>query len=219
MKTIIFDFDGVLIETTKTKYESMLSLSEWVKPNLSLKLQQMLNDQFIGATRYDICNWLIKQTCHSDLKMNDLLFKLKSILEDNSKKIFFPTENKKILSELKAKNIDIYILSMAPSNEIIEYLGDSYTLFKEIWGSDNLNGSTKLQLVKIIKEKQNCNKDDIIFFGDTPSDLMAAEKNEVQFIRITSFIGNLSKWPHTNFKTFDNLSTAYHSLLEGWNVC
>ncbi|KAB8036821.1 HAD hydrolase-like protein [Silvanigrella paludirubra] len=218
MKCIIFDFDGVLIETTKAKYDSMLELAEFAQSGLSLKLCEKLNSDLMGATRGDICDWILKEINKYSYTKEQLLTQFQIILDLNTSSLTFSYEVKKMLTMLKSKNINLYIVSMAPINEIKKYIGDTSEVIEEIFGSEMFSGSSKSQVLKKIMMDKKYKNNDIIFIGDTPSDMLAANKNEIKFIRIESFIGNKCNWSRLDYICFNELKMAYDYLLEQINV-
>ena len=182
-KVIIFDFDGTILDTTKIKAEGFFKLYLGYGQKQALKVKEY-HLQHEGTPRNDKFKFFEEKILgnkfsnHKSIELSKKYFEI--IKSDLSSAKLIPGAlkffNKNYLS------YDLYIASSAPQTEIIElcklFKIDFY--FKGIYG----HPVKKENIVNRIISENNYCKSNIVFIGDTNSDLYLAEKNKIDFIGI-----------------------------------
>lgn len=184
IKAIIFDFDGVLVETTHIKTEAFRRLfSEW--PN---KINEIVSYHLrnMGISRYVKFKHFyenILKVPYSDEIGLELGKQFSDIVLDEINGASFIKGTKEFLEE-NFQKYSFFIASGTPQREL-----DSIVSFKGL--SKYFNGiygtpATKTEIVGNILKRYNLGNNQVVFVGDAESDKKAAEKTGIHFIlRIT----------------------------------
>lgn len=175
-KLIIWDFDGVIIESNEIRTKAF-------KKSLSF-LDQELIEKFIlyhesngGLSRYHKLDWL-QQQIDFELNKSEIL---KSFSEECYSNIVMKKpiieENLKII--LKENTHKHYIASGSDQKELRRICKklDIDRYFKNILGSP----TTKIEIIRKILLNEN-NPRDAILVGDSINDLQAAMANQIYFV-------------------------------------
>ena len=189
--TIIFDFDGVILNSnyikTKTFYDLFKSYGKKIANNA---VKYHLNNMGIPRQRkfkniYK--NILKKKISKTTLDNLEFEFKKKSLKKIHRLNVSEPLNN---FIKKKSKNYNFYISTGAPKKEVIDVLKKKklFKNFKKVYGPP----SKKAHHINIIKK---FNKSDIIFIGDSLEDYNSANKCKIKFIL---------KKNKENIKTFKN---------------
>ena len=169
MKLIIFDFDGVLIDTLSICF----SLNEEIHKDLSLKEYKSFFEGNIynNVKRFDGT----PKNYRSDF---DEQYKIKT------RELKVPQELKVILQDLSLK-YTLVIISSTPTPSIKGILDHENILlyFKDILGSDV--HKSKILKIQMIFKKYNLSSKDIVFITDTLGDIKEAKKCDVKSIAVT----------------------------------
>ena len=177
MKTnIIFDFDGVIINSHRTKTEAFNKIFLNFGKKIGYKSRNF-HLKNIGKSRYFKFKYVYKYFLKQNIN--------KKIITELDSKFEKYTLNKiinmKISSYLleflnKKKKYNFYISTSTPKNKITEILKKKKLLnyFKKIYGAPQ----SKYQHVNSIK-KNKCNS---IFIGDSIEDFKVAKKSHIMFI-------------------------------------
>lgn len=185
IKAIIFDFDGVLVESVHIKTEAFRSLfSKWpdkVDEGVSYHIKNM------GISRYVKFKHFyenILKIPYSDEIGLELGKQFSDIVLDEINRAPFIKGAKGFLEE-NFQKYSFFIASGTPQeelNSIVSFKGlNKY--FKEVFGTP----ATKTEIVGNILERYHLGNDQVVFVGDAESDKSAAEEKGVPFIlRITS---------------------------------
>ena len=189
IKALLFDFDGVILESAGLKTTAYRKLIDEQYPD---KVEDFMEYHAAneGISRYVKIQYLFKNILGievSDKRKKDLADRFSQIvfeeilqasfvkgmpgfLEDNNKKfplfIVTGTPDEEINIIIKKRKIDIY--------------------FKEIHSSPK----EKKDIIFDILNKYKWNPEEVVFFGDAQSDLRAAEETGVVFV---ARIGDNSK--------------------------
>lgn len=200
----VFDFDGVIKDSVHAKTVAFQKIYE----NEEKEILRKVKDYHLkngGMPRFQKFKYyeetLLKKKV-SDDKINELCSKFSIIVKDkviNCKPIpgilIF-------LSKLKEKRILTAINSATPLNELNEiiYKSNYDKYFDKVYGSP----SSKTENLLSIMNDYKINLDDIIFFGDAKSDLLAAQELNIDFIGVGSFLKNVNIQQSDKYFFIDN---------------
>lgn len=189
VRTIIFDFDGVIIESFDIKTQAFRELFKAYPHHLDEIVEY--HQQNGGVSRYKkfkyIYSNILKQPLDEPtyIELGEKFSKL--VVEEVKKCPYVPGALEFIRQ--KSKKLELFIASGTPEDElrsIVAARGIS-EYFKGIYGSP----ATKSEIIQEILSKENIKKKDAIFIGDTITDYNEASKIGVQFIaRINSLSNN-----------------------------
>lgn len=183
IKAIIFDFDGVLVDSAHIKTEAFRKLfSRWpekVEEIVSFHLNNM------GISRYVKFRHFYENIlgdAYSEGIGLELGRQFTNLVFEEIKKAPFISGAEEFLEEYK--NFLLFIASGTPHEELIDIV--SYKgiakYFKGIFGSP----VTKRDIIKNIFKKYSLEREQVIFVGDAESDKRAAEDAGIYFVlRIT----------------------------------
>ena len=180
-KCIIFDFDGVIVESLDIKTDAFKEIYKPYGVKIVNKVAKYHKENG-GISRYNKFNYY-----HSNYLGIDL-----SVAEKNKLSLTFSNIVKKKVSvcpyvkgalefiKSSSKIYDLYISSATPKEELFEIVSyrriDHY--FQGIYGSPE----SKSDHIKTIIKYGKYNKSDILFVGDAVTDYEAAKKMDIHFI-------------------------------------
>lgn len=173
---IIFDFDGVIINSHKTKTEAFqkIFLNFGKQTGYRSKMFHLDN---IGKSRYFKFKYIYKHFIKKKINKKIINILDNQFEKYTSKKII----NMKVSSYLldffnKKKKYNFYISTSTPKTKIVDILKQKKILkyFKKIYGAPQ----SKYQHIKSIKK----NKSESIFIGDSYEDFKVAKKLKIKFI-------------------------------------
>lgn len=183
IKAIIFDFDGVIVDSVNVKTEAF---AELYRPHGTDIEEKVINHHLNngGMSRFEKFKiyheeFLDKEI--SETEVNQLADEFsKLVIEKVINAPYIKGAHKFLKTYFK--EYDFYISSGTPTDEIKKITAsrgiDSY--FKGIFGSPR----KKEDHVKEIMENNNYDKEEVVFIGDASSDRKAARKNGVNFIGV-----------------------------------
>lgn len=216
-KIIAFDFDGVIFDSTEAKTKAFEILyKDHVHGD---KLQEIISfhkDNF-GISRYTKFKFIeetLLQKSYSEEREFELDNNFSKILENLliEQKIF-PYTNQ-LLEYLKKEMFNLIIVSGAPHNEIVEILSREHLneFFSEIYDGT----STKLEHFSMIFKKYNITNKDIIFLGDSTTDLDTAKKLNLFFISVNAnySIDSFELYRFKNIKTLYEDRKVFKRILD-----
>lgn len=174
---IIFDFDGVIINSHLTKTLAFYDVFKVYGKNVALRAKKFhLNN--IGKSRYFKFKFIFKNILKLKLtkkKIKILDEKFDFFLQEKLNKMI---PSKTLINFLKKKNRvwNLYISTGTPRAKIIKILKKKNLLiyFKKVYGSP----SSKIYHIN----KINKNNKKSIFIGDSFEDYIAAKKAKIKFI-------------------------------------
>ena len=181
-KSIIFDFDGVIIDSNKVKDKAFYSIFlDYGKNVASFSHNYHLENR--GVSRFDKVAHVIKKF---SLPKKDY----KKIINNFSSIVFKGVCESPLVEGIKEflvinhNKYNFYIISATPTDELLAILEElklkSY--FNDIYGSPN---NKKYWLADLTK-KNTILVDDSLFVGDAFSDKDAAKKYSIDFcLRLT----------------------------------
>lgn len=174
---VIFDFDGVIINSHLTKTLAFYDVFKVYGKNIALKAKKFhLNN--IGKSRYFKFKHIFKNILRLKLtkkKIKILDEKFDFFLQKKIKKM---SPSPRLINFFKKKNQiwNLYISTGTPRAKMIKILKKKklFKYFKKVYGSP----SSKIHHIKkIIK-----NNEKSIFIGDSFEDYSVAKKAKIQFI-------------------------------------
>ncbi|PWB52470.1 MAG: HAD family hydrolase [Candidatus Methanoperedenaceae archaeon] len=188
VKALVFDFDGVIIESFDIKTQAFRELFKD-----SDKVNEIVeyHKQNGGVSRYKKFKYIYKEILKQpldDKTLNDLGEKFSNlVVEEVSKCPYVPGVIEFICNNYR--KLKLFIASGTPEEElrsIVSVRGIS-KYFKGIYGSP----ATKSEILLEILGRENINNNEVIFIGDTITDYNEAAKTEVPFIaRINDLVSN-----------------------------
>ena len=174
---IIFDFDGVIINSHKVKTLAFYNIFKLYGKNIGIKAKRFHLEN-IGKSRYYKFRFILKNILKSKFtkkKMQILDKQFDYFVEKNLKKMM---PSKYLIKFLKkSKNTrNTYISTGTPQKKIIKILKEKRLLnyFNKVYGSPQ----SKIKHIKKIKK----NNKKCIFIGDSFEDFKAARFSNIKFI-------------------------------------
>jgi len=184
IKAIIFDFDGVLVESTDIKTEAFRKLfSRWpdkFDEGVAFHLKNMGLSRFLKF-KYFYEN-IIREPYSEEIGFK-LGEEFSDIVLDEIKRAPFVRGAKTFLENYYSK-YNFFIASGTPEEELREIISfkgiDGF--FTDVFGSP----LTKTEIVKNILGRDSIKSNMVVFVGDAESDRKAAEDTGVHFVlRVT----------------------------------
>ena len=181
IKTIFWDFDGVIFDSMKIKCDGFMELfKEYDK--LSLKKMEEYHYLNGGVSRFDKIEYFYIDILDKDISKNEV-----TILADKFAKIIekklFNRDNLIMDSvnfiEKNYKKYKFHIVSGAEHNELNK-ICDTFDLSKFFITIDG-SPTKKDILVQNILEEYNYDKNNCILIGDAITDYNASKKNGIGF--------------------------------------
>ena len=206
VKSIIFDFDGVILDSNKAKGQAFVELFKNQNKNIKKKIYDFhINN--IGKSRdykiKHIINNVLKEKKISKKNLSFLSKKFSTIVFEKVIKSKYIFGAKKFL-KYNSSNYDFHLSTATPYNEIISIL-EKKKILKYF---DSINGSpeSKDQHIKKILKNWKYKKKDIIFIGDSLNDYNVAKKNGIIFFAIKNEFNNFDKLKY-GFNDFRQIET------------
>jgi len=180
-KTVIFDLDGTLIDSSPGILESF----EGAFSALNIELQRPLNSSIIGPPLFESLKLLSGLSDTSVLNKLAEHFKLYYDSEGYKKTIIYPGIDI-MLADIRFLNkFNIYIATnkrILPTRKILNFLNwDS--LFDETYALDSFTPHlvSKGKLIAKILDDKNISNKNVIYIGDREDDELAAKENKIFF--------------------------------------
>ena len=181
IKNIIFDFDGVILDSIPVKTEAFRKLFQ--------NYPEKVVDKFIefhlengGMSRYEKIRYFFKELLQKNLSKEEVLYYANLYSELTKQEL---ANEKYLIKEVVnfIKNnywkYNFHIASGADKNDL-RYICDELGLTKYFL---SINGSPKIksEIVKDILEECGYKKKEIILIGDSINDYEAAKLNDIEF--------------------------------------
>ncbi|MEC8221071.1 MAG: HAD family hydrolase [Nanoarchaeota archaeon] len=168
IKAIIFDFDGVLMDSRETLHKFILIHHPEISES---EIEEIFH---VNAHSHPIIKKFVKE--HRE--EIDAFF-----LNDTTKDSFY-NGAKELIEELE-NNFQLFINTSAPTYNVKHFLSliEKENSFKEILGFDI--EVSKVKKFQMILDKYNLKKDECLFVTDTLGDLREAEEVEIKSIGVT----------------------------------
>ena len=204
IKVMIFDFDGVIIDSMKVKVSEYRRLySQFTKDESLLNEIAVIYENSIGLPREATFKKVFKDILKKSISDQEI----ERFSKEYSQAIFSRLNNVNpvngFLEYLDThKKLSKYVLSGAPHSDLT-YLMDKLRLsehFKSFKGGP----LEKKEEIINIKVQENVESKEIVYFGDQKNDYIAAKTTGVQFIGINASRG-LEKMQCKIFSNFQEL--------------
>jgi len=180
IQAIIFDFDGVILESVSVKTEAFRRLFSFTPKHVDEIIQYHKENG--GMSRYDKFRYIYKNILQEDLtqqKFVELSEKFAAIVfQEVIKAHFVPGAHE--LLELYYSKIPLYVVSATPEEElwqIIQKRGLTH-YFREVYGAPRKKSECIIEILNLTGISPDC----VMFVGDAKNDLVAARKAGVRFI-------------------------------------
>ena len=202
---VIFDCDGVILDTNKIKTEAFKkTLNKYPKEKIDKLIA--FHKENGGVSRKIKFEYFFNNIINDSdpKKVDDSLKKFKRI---SFQKLLLSRYIKgvlKFINILKKNNIKIFIVSGAIQAELrkIFLLKNKNRYFYEILGTPK----NKIDNIQIILDKYSLDINKGIFFGDSYTDYISAKKFKIKFI----FVKEKSEW--TNYKKIRKMNKINNFL-------
>ncbi|MGB7789250.1 HAD family hydrolase [Methanoregula sp.] len=206
ISTIIFDFDGVILESVTIKTEAFRVLFSDVPEHVD-EIVQFHRDNG-GMSRFDKIRYIYKNILKKDL--DQVTFE--TLSEKFSNLVFHGVLNAPFVpgaAEFLKKyssTIPLYVVSATPEKELREIMLERNLtpFFKEVYGAPR----KKNDCIDEILSKSGVPASDVLFVGDALNDLAAAQASGV------AFIGRVGRGENDIFRNYSGVKTVITDLNE-----
>jgi len=181
IKAIIFDFDGVIVESTDIKTEAFAKLFEPEGTDVVNRVVAYHKDN-MGVSRFDKFRYIYSNILHrllNDNEFNALCEKFASLVKDAV--IAAPyVKGAQEFIEGNLKQYGFFVVSATPQEEISDIIRRRGLgkMFKSVYGAP----LAKSDAVKKILQGEDISPGNALYIGDAMSDYLAAKDNRVKFI-------------------------------------
>ncbi|MBI4088142.1 HAD family hydrolase [Candidatus Kaiserbacteria bacterium] len=205
-RTIVFDFDGVIIPSEEIKIEGYSLIFSEFGEEVPERAIEEARREFVDAKgdRYDIIRSIFKRTGREgdiEKAVAEYAERYGAIVKKRIMALRVEEQVRTTLGNL-AKRFPLYINSNNPDEflrGLLRTLGVE-VFFKGIYGSSH----TKLENLQAIAREEDLKPEEIIFVGDGEGDRTAAEDFGCEFIGIAT---SLNGWSETDsFRVIISLS-------------
>jgi len=179
-KVIIFDFDGVILESVNIKTKAFLKVYEDYPEHADEISYYHLQNS--GVSRYKkfvhIHRYILKIPI-DEQKIDELAKAFSEAVLEEILKCPFVNGAQKFLDKY-SDSCHLYIASGTPENEL-RFVVDRCKLnkyFKGVYGSP----ASKSEIIKRILEMEKINNNEALFVGDAITDYRGANEAEISFI-------------------------------------
>ena len=181
IKAVIFDFDGVIVESVDIKTEAFAEIyKRYGAEVVSKVVQHHLTNG--GISRYEKFKYYHRKFLNKEIsekEINNLLVKFSQLVFQKVVGASYIKGAYEFISQYYTI-YDFYISSGTPAEEICKIIKERglEIFFKKIYGSPD----TKIQHVqKILSDNRYCSKE-VVFIGDANSDRDAAKECNIHFV-------------------------------------
>lgn len=181
IKAIIFDFDGVILESASIKTDAFAAV---VQDYPSEQAEAFVNYHMshMGISRHVKFKYFIEEILHepySAEKEQILADKFSDIVFERVMNCDYVPGARAFLEEYY-QAYDLYVATGTPEEEIKQIIKgrDLDRFFKQVYGTPN----KKEDIIDIILKTNHYMADEVIFVGDAGTDLNAAESRGLHFI-------------------------------------
>ena len=206
-KNLIFDFDGVLVESNFIKNDGFRSLFKDYPKNEILQLMTYVENNG-GFSRYNKIRYFFEVIRRESIDVKDMkiwanryskLVKEKVIQAESVIGIdFFLNYGEKFQSAIVSGSDQEELREICKLREINQY-------FIEILGSPVEKAKNIDQLI----QKKNWDRSKCLYIGDSKNDLDAAKSNNIAFL---GRISGITDWTKFSVNTIKNLNELYGYL-------
>lgn len=181
IKAIIFDFDGVILESASIKTDAFAIVVQDY-PNEQADAFVKYHMSHMGISRHVKFRYFIEEILHeqySDEKEQILADQFSDIVFERVMHCDFVPGAKEFL-ENNYQQYELYIATGTPEEEIMQIIEgrNLQKYFKRVYGTP----MKKEEIVDAIMEQYGYSTKEIVFVGDAGTDLKAAESRDLYFI-------------------------------------
>ena len=188
-KAVIFDFDGVILESAEIKTQAFLDLFSDHPQHREAILRHHLDN--VGVSRYRKFEWIYSQLLQMPLEKRESQHLGKAFSDIALGKILACSYVPGALESLEQMQggARLFIASGTPQEELdlIVDRRDLRRFFTGVHGTPR----TKVEIITMILAEFNLQADDAIFVGDGMSDYQAALETSVPFVARESPAGGV----------------------------
>ena len=183
IKNILFDFDGVILDSMKIKGDGFVELFQHLDNNGdNLKLLEKYHYENGGISRFEKIKYFYNDLLKKDISQNEIDSYAKKFSEIIRKKLYDKSNLIEDSVNYISKNFQdfrFHIVSGAENDELNDlcHVFDLTKYFLTIAGSP----VKKAVLVKNIIEKNHYSIEETILIGDSINDYDAAKANNIKF--------------------------------------
>ncbi len=212
IEAVIFDFDGVVLDSANIKTEAFLQMFEGYPQHLEAIKDYHIQHQ--GITRYQKFEWIYKQLLNKPYNQQ-----VKQKLGKEFSSLVFQKimETEAIpgamefLKTLQDQNIPAFISSGTPDEELNKIVDERglRKYFKAVYGSN----ISKEEAIETISNDEEIAYSNLLFIGDAVTDYNAATAKDVPFVAVYSDEME-DFWEKRNIKPVNNLMEIVESRDE-----
>lgn len=204
IKAIIFDFDGVILESADIKTKAFRELfAAYPKKNNAIVLYHLKNK---GISRYVKFRYIYEQILNQDLSKDkeiELGIRFSQIVFQKILKAPFVVGAKEFLDK-NNNRFQFFIASGTPEEELHKIVSAKGLgkYFKEIHGSPK----KKTDIINDLVGRYSFVKNEVVYIGDAQSDRISAEEARIFFIERRTNTNPISNNNLLIIKDLSNLS-------------
>lgn len=209
-KSIIFDWNGTLINDTKLTFQT--ELNSFKKNGIKVKSINYYRGIFVHpiSKYYDLVGLNPKDYDYE--KLNNEFFEE---YKKQWRNVHLFKNAKEVLIDLKCAGYDLYIISATEINllkEQLEFFG-IIDLFKDIIASDNTSAVGKTEYGKIFAKEHNLTKENCVLVGDTTHDYELSEALDIPIIFFSKGHNTKKRLKTLNLPIADNYKQLKKMIL------
>jgi len=181
IKAIIFDFDGVLVESVDVKTKAFAKMFEEEGEEVVRKVTDyhLVNGGVSRVRKFEYYYEEILKRSLSDEKLEELCDTFSRLVIDEVINSSYVKGAEEFLDEFYSK-LDFYVASGTPEEELREIVKcrGMEMYFKGVYGSPRQKG----EIARKILLQNGYNSDEVVFIGDSITDLNGAQESGIRFI-------------------------------------
>jgi len=210
IKAVIFDFDGVLVESVDIKTKAFAGLFEHEGDSIVRRVVAY-HIKNAGVSRFEKFRHIYKEMLNRELTeetFDYLCKKFSELVVDEVVNAPYVKGAKEFLENC-ASLYDCYIASATPHEEMEEIAKRRgiASCFKAIYGAPR----KKADIVRTILDRHGLSPEDVVYIGDALSDYEAAKENKVVFLaRLTG--DNETLFKDMDCIKIENLENLQHII-------
>jgi phosphoglycolate phosphatase len=187
LKLIIFDFDGVIVESNGIKDKAFRKIFDRF-PAYSEDIWAY-HTKNVSASRYAKFDYILEKTGRQgdEILKNELLSDFSNDTLELMKSVSFVAGAKDFLAHMQGK-LPLYLLSVTPQEDLDKIIAhlNIRSYFKDVYGCPPWN---KPKAIKDIIAKENILPGEVVMVGDSYGDQRAALETGIHFVGRNSGLG------------------------------
>lgn len=209
-KTIILDFDGVVIESNALKNEAFAKIFGRF-PDYAAEMLRFHTDN-ISLSRFSKFDYLLELLGrkHDQLLREDIATDFSKTMMEGMVTVPLVTGALNFLNTITAQ-LPIYLASVTPETEL-RYILDQRNLAKWFTGIYGCPPWTKPAAISDVLQRESLTASDALLIGDSAGDQAAATATGVSFLARNSGLQFEEPYP-TSFQDMDAVSGYIQTML------